>query len=56
MMGKRRFGFGLPGPVGVVVLLVAAVLFASPAWSAPQSSLDRGGLLIVSVSNCIRTW
>jgi Tannase-like family of unknown function (DUF6351) len=49
-MTKRRFAFGLPEPVGVVVLL-AMLWFAVPAWSLPRHRSDGGGLSVVSVSN-----
>lgn len=50
MMARRRFAFGLPLPVGAVVL-IAALWLAAPGWSAPGHRFDRGGLSIVTVSN-----
>ncbi|MBV9417953.1 MAG: hypothetical protein JO363_23415, partial [Solirubrobacterales bacterium] len=51
-MAKRRFAFGLPLPVGAVVLL-AALGLAAPGWSAghTRDRFDRGEVSIVSVSN-----
>ena len=50
MMARRRFAFGLPLPLGAVVLL-GALWLAAPGWSASRDRFDRGGLSIVSVSN-----
>ncbi len=50
MMPRRRFAFGLPVPVGAVVLL-GALWLAAPGWSAPRDRFGHGELSIVSVSN-----